>query len=58
MFSGPVPAQPVGAKQPKQAIIHGFYRLLARYSRPNQPIDLFYRLDLSIFARTTPIPSH
>lgn len=46
MFSGPVPAQPVGTKQPKQPIKFGLYRLLARYGRPNQPINLFHRLDL------------
>ena len=44
-FSGTIPAQPVRAKQPKPLVIDGFYRLLVRYGRPDQPIDVLNSLD-------------
>ena len=39
-FSGPIPAQSVRTKKPKPLVINGFYRLLVRYGRRNQSINI------------------
>ena len=44
-FSGAIPAQSVRTKQPKSLVIDCFYWLLARYGRPDQPINIFNSLD-------------
>src|SRR5262245_8307977 len=44
-FPSSIAAQSVRTKQPKPLIIDGFYGLLARYSRPDQPINILNSLD-------------
>jgi hypothetical protein len=44
-FSGTNPAQSVRTKQPKPLVIDSFYRLPARYGRPDQPINILNSLD-------------
>ena len=41
-----ITAQPVGAKQTIALLINGADRLLVGDCRPNQPVHIFYRLDL------------
>jgi hypothetical protein len=47
-FAFLVPAQPVRAKQPRESVIAGGNRTLARHGGPDQPVNLFHCLDLRL----------
>src|SRR5215469_4990233 len=45
-FSGSIPTQSMGTKQPWQPFIDSFDRALVRYRRPDQLINIVNRLDI------------